>query len=105
METYTNGTYTIISNSLSNTYGYLYNRSFDPSNPSRNLIISNDGTKGNGQFRILHRLQPYRTYILVVAIYEPTNKEMFQIRIVGPAQVFRISMMAVSGKLIRTSNE
>jgi len=90
---------------LANTYGYLYNHFFDPSDPSQNLILSNDGTKGNGQFRILQGLQSYRTYILVVAIYEPINKAMFEIRIVGPAQVFATSMTALSGRLIKTSNE
>ena len=51
------GTYTIRSTSGLNLYGYLYINSFDPANPSSNLIGSDDDTGGNQQFQFQVQLQ------------------------------------------------
>ena len=57
------GTYTFISNSSIDTYGYFYNNPVDPSYPSQNLITSDDDGNDNGQFRISRPLQSGYTYV------------------------------------------
>ena len=46
------GYYTFVSNSSIDTYGYLYNDTFDPYNPTLNLLQRNDDSVGNAQFLI-----------------------------------------------------
>ncbi|CAF1408139.1 unnamed protein product [Rotaria magnacalcarata] len=63
------GLYTIASNSAIDTYGFLYNGSFFPNSPTRNLVISDDESGGNAQFRLSVYLQSYAQYVLVVTTY------------------------------------
>ncbi|CAF4084707.1 unnamed protein product, partial [Adineta steineri] len=50
MEVTTTGTYTIVSNSSMDAYGYIYNNSFNSSNPDQNLLAFDNDAGGNGQF-------------------------------------------------------
>jgi hypothetical protein len=63
------GTYIFASNSSVNTYGCLYDGSFNPNYPLQNLITSNGQSAGSGQFQISYILQPRTIYILVVTTY------------------------------------
>ncbi|CAF5034304.1 unnamed protein product, partial [Rotaria socialis] len=49
---YTSGAYTFTSKSYFGAVGYLYESSFDPSNPSNNLIHFGDVVGINGEFEI-----------------------------------------------------
>jgi hypothetical protein len=51
------------------TYGCLYNSSFDPSYPSRNLIDCNDDDGGDRQFRIIAPLTSESVYVLIATTY------------------------------------
>jgi hypothetical protein len=84
---YTSGTYSFLSRSLIDTYGYLYESSFDPSYPSLNLIVSDDDGGEDRQFRISRYLQFGRTYILVVTTHESGTTGSFSIRATGPASL------------------
>ncbi|CAM2724648.1 unnamed protein product [Rotaria socialis] len=63
------GLYTIVSNSSIDTYGFLYNGSFFPNSPTRNLVISDDESGGNSQFQLRVYLQSYAQYVLVVTTF------------------------------------
>lgn len=81
---YTSGSYSFISNSSLDTYGYLYISSFDPANPNVNLIGSDDDSGGQSQFRININLQYEVTYILIVTTFGPTLRGSFGVRVSGP---------------------
>ncbi len=105
IENYTNGIYAFISNSSMNTYGYLYNNSFDPSSPSQNLITPYYESNSDGRFPIIYSLQSYQTYILVVATYIPDRiRESLLITAVGPSLVSMYSITVTTSKLIRVSS-
>jgi hypothetical protein len=88
-----------------NTYGYLYNNSFDPSSPSQNLITPYYESNFDGQFPITYSLQSYQTYILVVATYLPdSTEELLLITAVGPSLVSMYSITVTTSKLIRVSS-
>jgi hypothetical protein len=80
------------------TYGYLYNNSFDPSRPSQNLIISNDDGGTNQQFQLHTTLQSQHTYILVVTTTNEDTRGSFQITAVGPSWIFFCSIAPKKGK-------
>jgi len=93
---YTTGTYTFVSSSSMDTYGYFYSDSFDPSYPSRNLIASDDDSGGGGQFRINVTLFYGRTYVLVVTTYSSSTTGSFSITALGPASVSLTSITPTS---------
>lgn len=82
-----NAYYTFVSDSSIDTYGCLYSPSFDPSNPSHNLIICNDDGAGRRQFLINQYLDTYTTYILVVTTYSIHTSGSFTVQTTGPASV------------------
>jgi hypothetical protein len=84
---YTAGKYTFASSSSMDTYGYFYSDSFDPFNPSRNLMASDDDSGGDRQFRINVTLSYGRTYVLVVTTYASSITGSFSIIALGPASV------------------
>ena len=81
------GDYRFWSNSGINMYGSIYRSTFDPSDPSSNLIASRyDGCR-NSQFRLSHSLQTNTTYILVVTTYDTGMTGAFSIAVVGVAKI------------------
>jgi hypothetical protein len=69
------------------TYIYLYNDSFDASNPTLNLIAQNDDGYNGGndlQFDLTHTLETDTTYYSVVTTYDPEEKISGYIDIYGP---------------------
>ena len=70
------------------TIGYLYDTSFDPSDPLMNFITEDDD---DGdillQFRIKVYLQSGRTYILVVTTHSEYTAGDFSVSCMGPASI------------------
>ncbi|CAF2156284.1 unnamed protein product, partial [Rotaria magnacalcarata] len=66
-----NGTYTFMTASSIDTYGYMYENSFLPAFPNINLLASDDSSAGNGQFALTLLLQPTDSYYLVITTYFP----------------------------------
>ncbi len=87
MMVFTAGTYSFISKSSMDTYGYFYSNSFNPSYPSQDLITSDDDGSGGQQFGINMSLLSVHTYVLVVTTYRANMTGSFSIRTVGPASV------------------
>jgi hypothetical protein len=62
-----------------NTYGYLYQETFDPIDPQDNCIDDDDGRCGDGQFSLESFLEVNKTYILVVTTSYPGATGTFSI--------------------------
>ncbi len=92
MIVYTTGTYNFTSSSLFDSYGCLYDGSFNPLYPLHNLITTDDEGGGNMQFQIGRSLQSGRIYILVVTTYNTGITGSFTIRAGGPASVYMTSI-------------
>ena len=84
------GTYILRSTSSTglDTYGCLYNRYFDPANPSGNLLICDDDSGGSGQFSINYYLFSGQTYILVVTTYAPLATGSYAVLAMGQGYVY-----------------
>ena len=83
----TGGHYSIRSNSSVDMYGYIYNGTFDPFEPSRNLIAHNGEGCGNGQFGLRLPLSSSTAYILVATTAKAMRTGSFTIIVSGPASV------------------
>jgi len=81
------GCYTFGSNSNINTFDYIYKDTFDPFNPSRNLILHDDASLNDTQFKLITYLHVYTTYVLVVTTYYPNVTGEFWVRVLGPKNV------------------
>lgn len=69
------------------TVGYLYADSFSPSSPQTNLLVADDDSAGNRQFRLIYTLEPGKRYILVLTTYSENTIGAFSIKVTGPAHV------------------
>ena len=81
------GTYVLVSSSDIDTYGYIYNDTFDSNDPAVNLIVENDNTGGNLQFQFNIFLEALTRYILVVTTYKGGTIGVFSIVATGPALI------------------
>jgi hypothetical protein len=81
------GEYSFWSDSDINTYGYLYRNDFNPFQPTRYLLSSDDDLCDNKQFRIVYRLLPNTTFILVVTSAAMNTTGRFSIISAGPTAV------------------
>ena len=88
------GSYIITSSSGIDTYGYLYNGNFNPTSPALNLLVYDDDSGGDRQFRFTVSLRPSATYILVATTYSGN--------VTGPYTVVVSGLVRVN--LVRTSN-
>ncbi|CAF1504202.1 unnamed protein product [Adineta steineri] len=88
IKTDTNGIYSFISNSSMDTYGYIYNNSFNPLYSSQNLIKSDDNSGNNRQFRINLPLVSHHTYVLIITTQEENIKGNFSIKVIGRNKVY-----------------
>jgi hypothetical protein len=80
--------YTIQSSSNIDTYGYVYENSFNPLNTTENLLSSDDNDGGSGgQFKIEVPLYVDTTYILVVTTSYPNKIGKIKINMLGLANV------------------
>ncbi|CAF3307193.1 unnamed protein product [Rotaria socialis] len=87
-----NGTYTFMTASTIDTYGYMYENSFLPAFPNVNLLASDDSSAGNGQFALILLLQPTDSYYLVITTYLPNVTGSYTLLASGP-QSFGIGFM------------
>ena len=94
---YTSGNYSIRSNSSLDTFGYLYNSTFDLTYPSENLLQSNDDGSGSRQFLLSQVLQTMNDYILVATTFDPAITGVFAIIVKGPAAV-SLSLINATGQ-------
>ena len=83
----TSGNYTIQSNSSIDTYGYIYNNTFNPANRTLNMLQSNDDGAGNTQFLLSLWLQTMTNYIVVATTYSAITTGSFFVIVQGPAAV------------------
>jgi hypothetical protein len=83
----TSGTYHITSKSHVDTYGYIYNNSFNGLDPRKNLLAENNDGCGKKQFKLKVDLQSGRTYVLVTTTNLPGVTGDFSIVVSGPTSV------------------
>jgi hypothetical protein len=76
---------TIISDSSLDTFGSVYDTSFEPWNASANLLAFDDQSAGNDQFELHQLLNPGNTYILVVSTYWSWDTGSFSITATSPS--------------------
>jgi hypothetical protein len=83
----TNGLYTISSNSTMDTYGFIYNNSFDRLIPNNNLLTWDNDRAGNKQFQMLLNFTATYNYILVLTTYTGMVFGSFSVIVWGPGEV------------------
>ncbi|UJR06796.1 hypothetical protein I4U23_011083 [Adineta vaga] len=89
---YISGYYRLTSLSDFDSYGYLYKWSFDPLNPSRNLLAQDDDGGNNRQFAISMFLEGGVSYILVFTTYSEGQLGSYKVIASGPSYVRFIRM-------------
>ena len=97
------GYYILTSKSSIDTYGYLYQTSFNPYNPYSNLIAYNDDAGGSRQFQLTEYLVTYRTYILVLTTYLPMITGHYQLIVEGANRVQITELYSTSTLCARTT--
>ncbi|CAF4712329.1 unnamed protein product, partial [Rotaria sp. Silwood2] len=85
--------YMITSDSLIDTYGYLYNCSFIPTSPFTNLLAFDNDFGGNEQFQFTVFLQPALTYVLVTTPYNGTTTGSYTVVVSG---LLRVNLVVTS---------
>jgi hypothetical protein len=83
----THGTFSLVSKSSVDTYGYLYSNRFDPLSPSSNLLLQDEESGNNGQFKLTFSFDPDLIYILVATTFNPNVTGSFSISASGPGFV------------------
>ncbi|CAF1431482.1 unnamed protein product, partial [Rotaria sordida] len=81
------GYYSFKSISNIDTYGYMYNNSFVPPDPSQHLLASNNDDAGNQQFHLYIKLDTTSTYFLVVTTFNRNVTGPFSINVTGLGSV------------------
>lgn len=105
MKTKTPGLYAISSDSLIDTYGYIYKDHFNPLNPTENLISKDDGTCGHNQFKLFLNLQSSVTYVLVMTTYELETIGKFIVVASGPSDITFTRVGEYYSTFLKTSKE
>ena len=101
----TSGTYTFVSDSSIDTYGYFYNRSVDPPNPTQNLIVSDDDGGGYRQFRMTVNPTYGSSYVLLVTTSRANIVGSFDIRVSGPSLVGLTASTPTASRPVREIGE
>lgn len=78
------GEYKFTTSSSFDTRGYFYQTSFDPSDPTVNLMVQDDDSGTGLQFRIQAYLQAGQTYVLVVTTHREYITGNFSVLATGP---------------------
>jgi hypothetical protein len=81
------GDYTFRSYSTMDAYGVIYKNTFDPLNPSENLLGTEDDGGSDFQFTLNIRLSGGMTYVLVMTTYQLKEIGTFWIVVLGPNRV------------------
>lgn len=99
----TSGTYSFTTDSDLDTVGYLYDSSFDPSDPTANLITDDDD---NGdihlQFLVEAFLHAEHNYVLVVTTHGETQVGQFLVSATGPDFANVMSIIPVTSHPMTT---
>ena len=95
------GYYAFVSNSSIDTYGYLYNGTFDPYQPTLNLLQQNDDSGGNNQFLINASLVNTGSYTLVATTYSPNRTASFSV--IGSSTAGMITLIRLNITVTTTS--
>ena len=81
------GYYVIRSDSRIDSYGSLYKSTFNPLNPSENLLSAQDDDFFDLQFRFNIHLNGNMTCVLVITTYELKETGQFSLIVQGPSKV------------------
>jgi hypothetical protein len=81
------GYFTLCSESIFDTFAYLYEEIFDPFDLESNLVVSDNDGCGNQQFRLCLFLQANISYILVVTTHAAGVAGSFSVSVVGGAEI------------------
>ncbi len=81
------GYYVIHSYSKIDSYGFLYKNTFNPLNPSENLLNTEDDSVFDLQFRFDIHLTGNMTCVLVITTYDVKETGRFSIVVQGPNKV------------------
>ena len=87
MSIQTSGIYRFQSDSAIRMYGYLYQDTFNPFDPSLNLLIENDHECGENQLWLNSSLLSHMTYILVATTDIPGRTGPFSIQSFGATNI------------------
>ncbi len=87
MKVNTNGYYSFHSHSTMDAYGFIYKNTFNPLNPSENLLLAEDDSGSDFQFKLNIRLSGGMTYVLVMTTYNLKETSTFLITVQGPNKV------------------
>ncbi|CAF4049532.1 unnamed protein product [Adineta steineri] len=80
------GLFIISSKSRSDLSGYIYKNSFNPLNPTENLLELDDNGCSDNQFKLLIALEVNTKYILVVTTSQANVTGTFSIIVTGPTK-------------------
>jgi hypothetical protein len=87
----TSGSYVLYSISDMQTYGYIYQHSFDPFDSSKNILSEDNGgcpiSQSTSQFKLEMYLNASTTDILVVTTFKPRETGEFSVVVSGPNNV------------------
>jgi hypothetical protein len=83
----TSGYYSFVSDSGIDTRGFIYKNTFNPLNPSENLLYAEDDSCSDLHFRLNIRLSGGMTYVLVMTTYQFKETGAFSIIVLGPNKV------------------
>jgi hypothetical protein len=83
----TNAFYKFSSNSSIHMYGYLYHDTFNPFDPSRNLLVENDNMCNKKQISFEFSLFTHATYVLVVTTQVSGRTGAFMTQVVGSGNI------------------
>lgn len=81
------GYYSFRSYSSMDSYGLIYQKTFNPLKPSENLLHAEDDSDSDTQFTLNVRLSDAMTYVLIMTTYQLKETGVFSILIRGPSQV------------------
>jgi hypothetical protein len=81
------GYYSFCSYSAIDANGFIYKSTFNPLNPSENLLDAEDDSDSHLQFRLNIYLSSGMTYVLVLTTYQLKETGAFSISVQGPNQV------------------
>jgi hypothetical protein len=74
-------------NSSIDTYGYLYNNSFNSSFPNQNLLTQDGEDDGDNRYDFIYFLESSVLYVAVATTYSSSVTGAFSIITTGPASV------------------
>jgi hypothetical protein len=83
----TSGFYKFSSNSSVHMYGYLYHDTFNPFDPSHNLLVENDNMCTKEQISFDFSLCTHATYVLVVTTQVSGRTGAFMIQVLGSGNI------------------